>query len=52
MAPLCYIQSYFAEQVFTLVPGPVLAIGGIALIAVVVAVFFAGTRAKRGAPQN
>ena len=52
MAPLCYIQAYFAEQVFTLVPGPVLAIGGIALIAVVLAVFFAGTRSKRGAPQN
>jgi len=47
MAPLCYIQAYFAEQVFTLVPGPVLAISGIALIVVVLVVFLAGTRRKK-----
>ena len=47
LAPLCYIQAYFAEQVFTLVPGPILAIGGIALLAIVLAVFFAGARSSR-----
>jgi uncharacterized membrane protein YdjX (TVP38/TMEM64 family) len=35
MAPLCYIQAYFAEQVFTLIPGWVLAVSGIALLLIV-----------------
>jgi uncharacterized membrane protein YdjX (TVP38/TMEM64 family) len=45
MAPLCYIQAYFAEQVFTLVPGSVLAIGGIVLILVVLVLFSVGRKA-------
>jgi uncharacterized membrane protein YdjX (TVP38/TMEM64 family) len=42
MAPLCYVQAHFAEQVFTLVPGPVLAIGSVALLGIVLAVFLRG----------
>jgi uncharacterized membrane protein YdjX (TVP38/TMEM64 family) len=46
MAPLCYAQAYFAEQVFTLVPGRILAVGGIILIVVVLVVFSAGSRSR------
>ena len=35
LAPLCYLQAYFAEQVFTLVPGWILAAGGIVLLVLV-----------------
>lgn len=37
LAPLCYIQAYFAEQIFTLVPGWALIAGGLVLIAIVLA---------------
>jgi uncharacterized membrane protein YdjX (TVP38/TMEM64 family) len=33
MAPLCYVQAYFAERVFELVPGRFLALGGAILLA-------------------
>ena len=36
LAPLCYLQAYFAEQVFTLVPGWILAAGGIVLLILVI----------------
>jgi uncharacterized membrane protein YdjX (TVP38/TMEM64 family) len=38
LAPLCYLQAYFAEQVFTLVPGWMLAVGGIVLLVAVVVI--------------
>jgi uncharacterized membrane protein YdjX (TVP38/TMEM64 family) len=38
LGPLCYLQAYFAEQVFTLIPGWLLIAGGVALLAVVVAI--------------
>jgi uncharacterized membrane protein YdjX (TVP38/TMEM64 family) len=38
LAPLCYLQAYFAERVFTLIPGRVLVIGGVVLLAIVVLV--------------
>jgi uncharacterized membrane protein YdjX (TVP38/TMEM64 family) len=38
LAPLCYLQAYFAEQVFTLVPGWVLAVGGIGLLILVLVI--------------
>jgi uncharacterized membrane protein YdjX (TVP38/TMEM64 family) len=38
LAPLCYLQAYFAEQVFTLLPGWVLALGGIALLVLVLVI--------------
>jgi hypothetical protein len=34
MAPLCYLQAYFAEQVFTLIPGWILIISGVALVVI------------------
>jgi uncharacterized membrane protein YdjX (TVP38/TMEM64 family) len=37
LAPLCYLQAYFAEQIFTLIPGWALIAGGVGLIVVVVA---------------
>jgi len=45
LAPLCYLQAYFAEQVFTVVPGWALAVGGIGLL-VVVLVIVGRTRRK------
>ena len=36
LAPLCYLQAYFAEQVFTLIPGWILAAGGIVLLFLVI----------------
>lgn len=44
LAPLCYLQAFFAERVFTLIPGRVLILGGLAIAAIVVLVL---TR-KRG----
>jgi uncharacterized membrane protein YdjX (TVP38/TMEM64 family) len=38
LAPLCYLQAYFAERVFTLVPGRVLIAGSAVLAAIVVLV--------------
>ncbi len=38
LAPLCYLQAYFAEQVFTLVPGWALAAGGIVLLVLVLVI--------------
>ena len=36
LAPLCYVQAYFAERVFTLVPGRVLVFTSVVLAAIVV----------------
>jgi uncharacterized membrane protein YdjX (TVP38/TMEM64 family) len=44
LAPWCYLQAYFAEQVFELVPGPYLIAGGVALTIIVVAVLVLGSR--------
>jgi uncharacterized membrane protein YdjX (TVP38/TMEM64 family) len=46
LAPLCYLQAYFAEQVFTFVPGWVLVAGGVVLLIIV---FLVVTRSRAGA---
>lgn len=45
LAPWCYLQAYFAERVFEIVPGSVLILGGVALILVAVGVVVIGRRA-------
>jgi uncharacterized membrane protein YdjX (TVP38/TMEM64 family) len=42
LAPLCYVQAYFAEQIFTLIPGWVLAVSGTALLLVVLGLVLKG----------
>jgi uncharacterized membrane protein YdjX (TVP38/TMEM64 family) len=44
MAPLCYLQAYFAERLFDIVPGRILVICGVGLTAVMVFVLVAGWR--------
>lgn len=44
LAPWCYLQAYFAERVFELVPGAYLIAGGIALTIVLLAVLAFGVR--------
>lgn len=44
MAPLCYIQAYFAEQVFTLIPGWVLITSGVLFVAVLLLILSFGRR--------
>jgi uncharacterized membrane protein YdjX (TVP38/TMEM64 family) len=44
LAPWCYLQAYFSEQVFEVVPGPYLIVGGIALTVIVVGVLVFGSR--------
>lgn len=44
LGPWCYLQSYFAERVFELVPGRYLIVSGIALTALLVGVLVFGTR--------
>jgi uncharacterized membrane protein YdjX (TVP38/TMEM64 family) len=44
LAPWCYLQAYFAEQVFEVVPGPYLIVGGVALIIIAVGVLVFGSR--------
>ena len=40
LAPWCYAQAYFAEQVFEVVPGTYLVLGGVALIIIAIGVLF------------
>ena len=47
LAPLCYIQAYFSEQVFTLVPGWMLAVVGIAIIVTVLIIVAKGASGQR-----
>ena len=47
LAPWCYAQAYFAEQVFEVVPGTYLVLGGVALIIIAIGVLF--TQRGRGA---
>ena len=44
LAPWCYLQAYFAERVFEVVPGPYLIAGGMALVALLVGVLAFGGR--------
>jgi uncharacterized membrane protein YdjX (TVP38/TMEM64 family) len=44
LAPWCYLQAYFAERVFEVVPGPYLIAGGLALVAVLLGVLVFGHR--------
>jgi len=41
LAPWCYAQAYFAEQVFEVVPGTYLVLGGVALIIIAIGVLLA-----------
>ena len=47
LAPWCYAQAYFAEQVFEVVPGRYLVLGGVVLIIIAIGVLF--TQRGRGA---
>jgi uncharacterized membrane protein YdjX (TVP38/TMEM64 family) len=47
LAPWCYAQAYFAEQVFEVVPGTYLVLGGVALIIIAIGVVL--TQRGRGA---
>ncbi len=47
LAPWCYAQAYFAEQVFEVVPGRYLVLGGVVLIIIAMGVLF--TQRGRGA---
>jgi uncharacterized membrane protein YdjX (TVP38/TMEM64 family) len=50
MAPLCYAQAYLSERLFELIPGRILAVTAIALVALLVVVLIVGTRPRgRGA---
>ncbi len=44
LAPWCYLQAYFAERVFEVVPGSVLIAGGLALTIILVGVLVFGRR--------
>jgi uncharacterized membrane protein YdjX (TVP38/TMEM64 family) len=46
-APWCYLQAYFAEQVFELVPGWILAVSGIVLVVAVVLLLMIGRNRSR-----
>jgi uncharacterized membrane protein YdjX (TVP38/TMEM64 family) len=50
MAPLCYVQAYFAARVFELIPGPVVAIGGIAIVVALVFLIASGRNRRAEAP--
>jgi uncharacterized membrane protein YdjX (TVP38/TMEM64 family) len=51
MAPLCYLQAYFAERLFDIIPGKILVIGGLGLAAAMVTVFVVGwKRTARAEP--
>jgi uncharacterized membrane protein YdjX (TVP38/TMEM64 family) len=45
LGPLCYLQAYFAEQVFTFIPGWMLVAGGVVLLAIV---FLIVSRSRNG----
>jgi uncharacterized membrane protein YdjX (TVP38/TMEM64 family) len=47
LAPWCYLQAYFAEQVFELVPGWILAVSGILLVVGVLLVLTMGRKRSR-----
>jgi uncharacterized membrane protein YdjX (TVP38/TMEM64 family) len=51
MAPLCYLQAYFAERLFDIVPGKVLVIGGLGLAAAMVLVLIGGWKRTLKAEQ-
>ena len=51
IAPLCYLQAYFAERLFDIVPGRILIISGIGLTAVMVFVLMAGWRRTAATEQ-
>ena len=47
LAPWCYLQAYFAEQVFEVVPGVYLVLGGVALMVIAFCVLVVGRRNGR-----
>jgi uncharacterized membrane protein YdjX (TVP38/TMEM64 family) len=51
MAPLCYLQAYFAERVFELVPGRVLVLGGLAIVAIIVVMIASGRNRRAGSGE-
>jgi uncharacterized membrane protein YdjX (TVP38/TMEM64 family) len=44
LAPWCYLQAYFAERVFEVVPGPYLIAGGLVLAVLLLGVLVFGHR--------
>jgi uncharacterized membrane protein YdjX (TVP38/TMEM64 family) len=52
LAPLCYLQAYFAEQIFTLIPGPLLILAAVVLTGIVLFVALRRSNASAGpAPE-
>jgi uncharacterized membrane protein YdjX (TVP38/TMEM64 family) len=52
MAPLCYLQAYFAARIFELIPGRIVAVGGIVIVIALVAMIFAGRNRRTGEPVS
>ena len=46
-APWCYLQAYFAEQIFELVPGWILAVSGVLLVVAVLLLLIIGRNSTR-----
>jgi hypothetical protein len=42
MAPLCYLQAYFAKRVFEVIPGSVVLVGVVIFVAVFVVILVKG----------
>ena len=52
LAPWCYLQAYFAERVFEVVPGAILILGGAVLTAILVGVLVVGRRRIGDSPRD
>lgn len=52
LAPWCYLQAYFAERVFEVIPGSILILGGVALILIAVCVLVIGRRTNSPGTLN
>ncbi len=46
-APWCYLQAYFAEQIFELVPGWILVVSGVLLVVAVLLLLIIGRNSTR-----
>ncbi len=52
MAPLCYLQAYFAARIFELIPGRVVAAGGILVVIAIVVMIVSGRQRGGAAPAS
>ena len=52
LGPWCYLQAYFAERVFDVVPGAVLILGGAVLTIILVGVLVVGRRRIGDSPSG